>query len=93
MINGGNLDGTHYLVINGDRFAGFTVADGDADESLRDAINSISEETNVQASLTPEGSLKLQSPYPILIEYEGDAGFITGLEDAEVERTPGTCEE
>ena len=47
------------LTINGEKISGFTVSENDADGSLVDAINAVSQETGVVASLNGLGNLQL----------------------------------
>jgi flagellin len=53
------LDRNDVLTINGEKISGFTVSENDADGSLVDAINAVSEETGVVASLNGSGNLQL----------------------------------
>jgi flagellin len=53
------LDTSANLTINGQKISGFAVAANDADGSLRDAINAVSDDTGVTASLNSSGALKL----------------------------------
>ena len=53
------LDQDDVLTINGEKITGFTVSQNDADGSLVDAINAVSEKTGVVASLNGSGNLQL----------------------------------
>ena len=53
------LDESNYLIINDEKISGFTVQDNDADGSLIDAINAVSEDTGVIASLNETNQLLL----------------------------------
>ena len=53
------LDQNDVLTINGEKITGFTVSQNDADGSLVDAINAVSEKTGVVASLNGSGNLQL----------------------------------
>jgi flagellin len=53
------LDGTNNFTVNGEQIAGFAVADNDASGSLIDAINAVSDDTGVVASLDKDSKLTL----------------------------------
>jgi len=53
------LNSSDYFSVNGVEIAGFEVKANDADGSLVDAINAVSDETGVTASLTAIGTLEL----------------------------------
>jgi flagellin len=53
------LDTGNYIELNGQKISGFTVQANDADGSLRDAINAVSDETGVTASLNSSSELVL----------------------------------
>jgi len=53
------FDQENYMSINGVALSGFTVQENDADGTLVDAINAVSDETGVTASLTSESFLQL----------------------------------
>jgi len=53
------LDQTNYIQINDQKITGFTVEANDATGSLVDAINAVSDETGVVASLNSSGALNL----------------------------------
>jgi flagellin len=58
-ILGGTLDGEHYMELNETRITGFVVQANDADGALRDAINAVSDETGVVATLNNESKIVL----------------------------------
>jgi len=58
-ITAATLDETTYLTINDQKITGFVVQDNDADGSLVDAINAVSEKTGVVASLNENSELVL----------------------------------
>jgi flagellin len=58
-ITGGTLDTTNFITINGEQISGFTVQANDANGALTDAINAVSEETGVIASLDENSELVL----------------------------------
>jgi len=58
-VDGITLDTANNFTLNGEKISGFTVAENDADGALRDAINAVSDETGVTASLTSTGNLSL----------------------------------
>ena len=53
------LDEDNFITINDQKITGFNVASNDADGKLVDAINAVSEDTGVVASLTSGGALEL----------------------------------
>ena len=53
------LDSTNLLQINGATITGFRVQDNDADDSLINAINAVTDETGVVASLDEDNRLQL----------------------------------
>ena len=53
------LDADNFITLNGEKISGFTVLDNDADGSLIDALNAVSESTGVIASISSEGRLNL----------------------------------
>jgi len=53
------LDTDEYLTLNDQKITGFTVSANDADGSLVDAINAVSDDTGVTAALDSNGDLKL----------------------------------
>ena len=58
-ISAFTLDTQSYFAINGVKISGMEIVDYDADGKLRHAINSVSEETGVVASLDSQGQLHL----------------------------------
>jgi len=58
-ITAATLDETNYLTINDQKITGFVVQDNDADGSLVDAINAVSDKTGVVASLNENSQLVL----------------------------------
>jgi flagellin len=53
------LDTSNHLTVNGQKITGFSVSANDADGALRDAINAVSDDTGVTASLNSSGALQL----------------------------------
>jgi len=60
-LDGDVLNSSDFFSINGHEIAGFTVAANDADGNLVDAINAISDDTGVTASLSATGGLSLEA--------------------------------
>ena len=58
-ISATTLDQSNYLSINGEKISGFAVKEHDVSGSLVDAINAVSSDTGVIASLTHESKLRL----------------------------------
>ena len=58
-ISDATLDHANYLEINGEKIKGLTVLAKDADGTLTDAINKVSEKTGVVASVNNDGHLHL----------------------------------
>jgi len=58
-ISGDVLDTSDYLTLNGEKISGFTVTANDADGSLVDAINAVTDNTGVTAALNSNGDLTL----------------------------------
>lgn len=58
-IDGVTLDGNEFFAINGEQITGFAVADNDASGALVDAINAVSDDTGVVASLDKDSKLTL----------------------------------
>ena len=81
LVQGGALDASNYIEINGEKISGFTVQANDADGSLTDAINAVSDETGVVASLDSNSELVLTAAdgRNINVRTVGDAGQKTGL--------------
>jgi flagellin len=57
----GTLDTSNHITLNGQKIGGFAFQANDADGALRDAINAVSDDTGVTASLTSAGALKLSA--------------------------------
>jgi len=81
VVTGGALDASNYIELNGQKISGFTVQGNDADNSLVDAINAVSDETGVVASLDADSELVLTASdgRNITLETVGTAGATTGL--------------
>jgi len=58
-VDGITLDGDEFFAVNGKQISGFDVADNDASGSLVDAINAVSDDTGVVASLDKDSKLTL----------------------------------
>jgi len=58
-VAGITLDASSFFSINGSKITGFEVSANDADGSLVDAINAVSDDTGVTAALTATGALEL----------------------------------
>ena len=80
-ITGATLDQTDFISINGHAITGFAVQSDDADNSLILAINAISDETGVAASLNEKGQLVLRAEdgRNIELQVNGNAGNILGV--------------
>ena len=85
-IQGGTLDETRYIVLNGYKIGGFSVEANDSDGALVDAINAYATETGVLAKLDANSELVLtaEDGRNITVEYSPldvalDAQAITGL--------------
>jgi len=70
-ISAVTLNETKSFSINGEKIAGFVVQDNDADGSLVDAINAVSEKTGVVASLNENSQLVLTAADGRNIELTG----------------------
>jgi len=84
-ITAGTLDGTDYFAINGQKISGFAVADNDASGELVDAINAVSDETGVVATLNKDSQLVLTAADGRNVEVEvssATAAAVTGLNSA-----------
>jgi hypothetical protein len=92
-ITEGVLDGSNFIIINGQKISGFFIQDHDQGGTLRDAINDITDLTGVRSGLNAFGGLHLQSQGPIHVGFEGDAGETTGLDQLEINQFEGICEE
>jgi flagellin len=73
------LNTSNYLEINGEKISGFAVKANDADGALQDAINAVSDETGVVASLSDQGELELTAADGRNIELKGTALGAVGL--------------
>lgn len=81
-IAGGTLDSTNYISINGKTITGITVQSDDADDSLVNAINAVTDDTGVVASLDEANHLVLTAADGRNIEVFNStaaASTITGL--------------
>jgi flagellin len=81
-ITSGELNETDYIIINGEKIAGFTVLANDSDNGLVDAINAQVDETGVIASLDGNSNLVLTAEDGRNIQIHISsvtAGQITGL--------------
>jgi flagellin len=80
-ILGGTLDGSNYLIINGEVIGGQSAMSGDADNRLKNAINDYVQSTGVIASIDRNGRLKLSAEdgRNIHVQTVGRAGEVTGL--------------
>jgi flagellin len=58
-IAGGTLDQTDFVTINGQTITGITVVEGDANNAFVEAINAVSAETGVIASIDRDGFVEL----------------------------------
>jgi flagellin len=58
-VKAGTLDTDSFITINDQKITGFAVAANDADGALRDAINAVSDETGVVATLSSASELIL----------------------------------
>ena len=78
---GAALDTANFITINGEDISGFTVQANDANGALTDAINAVSEETGVVASLDQNSELVLTAAdgRNIEVTVAGTAGATTGL--------------
>ena len=82
QINGGTLDESNYLVINGRSITGFVVQADDADDKLLNAINAEFERTGVTAVRNGDGDLELHAADGRNIEVGlvgGGVAALTGL--------------
>lgn len=71
------LDATNFIELNGEKISGFVVQANDADSSLRDAINAVSDDTGVVATAGSNGNLILTAADGRNIHVQGgtDAGL------------------
>ncbi len=90
-ITGGTLDSNNFITVNGQAITGIVVQDNDADDSLVNAINAVSAETGVVASLNEANQLVLTAEDGRNIQVEnvvngavvaagGGANAVAGLE-------------
>ena len=72
------LDGTSYITLNSEKISGFAISENDASGSLVDAINAVSDDTGVVASLSANSELSLTASdgRNIEISFIGDADLI-----------------
>ena len=61
VAQGGDLDATDFLVVNGETINGFTVQAADADGALVDAINAVSSSTGIVASRNSDSILSFEA--------------------------------
>ncbi len=73
------LNTADYIEINGEKISGFEVKANDADGALQDAINAVSDETGVVASLSDQGELELTAADGRNIHLAGTALAGVGL--------------
>ena len=80
QVAGGTFDTDDFMMINGSKLSGFTVQQGDADGTLRDAINAVSDDTGVVAGLSSSGALTLTATdgRNIDIRHSGTGSATTG---------------
>ena len=78
-VNAFTLNTADFIEINGERISGFGVKANDADGALRDAINAVSDETGVVASLSEQGELVLNAADGRNIHLAGTALAGAGL--------------
>jgi flagellin len=71
------LDGSNFLTINDEKIAGFRVEQNDASGSLVDAINAVSDDTGVVASLSKDSELELTAADGRNIEVSFSAGSVS----------------
>ena len=83
-VVGGALDTSNHFTLNGQKISGFTVQANDADGALRDAINAVSDETGVTASLNSNSQLVLTAAdgRNIQVTESGNANTFTGVSAA-----------
>jgi flagellin len=77
-IAASTLDGTDFITLNDQKITGFEVQANDADGSLKDAINAVSDETGVVASLDKDSKLVLTASDGRNIEFSTSAAGIAG---------------
>jgi len=81
QVQGGDLDSTNYITINGETITGVTVQQDDADDTLVNAINAVTTKTGVIASLDENSRLVLtaEDGRNIDVVTAGTGNNITGL--------------
>ena len=79
-IAAGELNENNFLIVNDAKIAGFQVTDNDASGALVDAINAVSDDTGVVASLDADSRLSLLAVdgRNIEVQYFGNADDIAG---------------
>jgi flagellin len=79
-VAAGTLNETNFLIVNDEKIAGFNVQDNDASGALVDAINAVSDDTGVVASLNADSQLSLLAVdgRNIEVEFFGTASQISG---------------
>jgi flagellin len=77
-IAASTLDGTDFITLNDQKITGFEVQANDADGSLKDAINAVSDETGVVATLDKDSKLVLTASDGRNIEFSTSAAGIAG---------------
>ena len=79
VVNAFTLNTADFIEINGEKISGFAVKANDADGALQDAINAVSDETGVVASLSDQGELVLNAADGRNIHLAGTALAGAGL--------------
>ena len=75
---GGALNGSNYITVNDQKISGFTIQTNDADGTLVDAINAVSDKTGVVASLNENSRLVLTAADGRNIEVQ-ETGTVAGV--------------
>ena len=79
------LDETNFITVNGQKISGFDVEDNDATGALTDAINAVSSDTGVVASLNKDSKLTLTASdgrnIDVLFSVAGVAASLGDLND------------
>lgn len=83
-VGGGDLNSQDYISINGQAITGVTIQADDADDSLITAINAVSGNTGVVASLSQANELILtaEDGRNIQVEVVGNGNVVTGIDAA-----------
>ena len=83
-VAAGTLNELNYFILNDEKISGFAVSENDASGALVDAINAVSDDTGVVASLDAESKLTLTAAdgRNIEVNFIGDADSIIGHLDA-----------